>query len=147
MTPTGWLVIFDRTSSKAWLRWRIWGRYKHVGAVGYVRELQVWVSYEVYFGHTGIRVIPDAAAEPFLDALTRDADVVWMPARPGPAVWFRFGFWCVPAVKHLLGLRSGALRPDTLYRDCLRNGGIPVDEVLGAPAGRPEQRPAVQAAA
>jgi len=41
--------------------------------------------------------------------------------------WLRLGFWCVPAMAHLVGCRTQALRPDGLYRAMLRQGGAVVD--------------------
>src|ERR1700738_1141353 len=35
------------------------------------------------------------------------------------------GFWCTIAMKHLVGLRSRALRPDRLWHDCIAAGGKP----------------------
>lgn len=40
--------------------------------------------------------------------------------------WPLFGF-CVPVIKRLVGLRSGALRPDSLWRHCLEHGGEPFE--------------------
>jgi hypothetical protein len=48
------------------------------------------------------------------------------PAGPRPR-WLRLGFWCVPAMAHLLGLRGFMFRPNALYRACLAQGGAVVD--------------------
>jgi hypothetical protein len=44
-----------------------------------------------------------------------------VPKRSGPQP----GFWCTLAMKHLVGISTGALRPDRLWRDCIAAGGKP----------------------
>jgi hypothetical protein len=58
----------------------------------------------------------------------RDGGVTVAIAPAGPRKrWGRLGFWCVPAMAHLLGLKGTLFRPDALYRACLAQGGSIVD--------------------
>lgn len=127
--PTLWWVVFSEKTDTWWVR-LFPGKYRHVKLIGYVPQCDAMVFYEYRLSRMVISVYvgPKAfeAAAPWL----ADGVVIAMRPnitdRPSP-FWHRFTFWCVPAVKHLIGLRSGALRPDTLLRDCLRNGGKPLE--------------------
>lgn len=125
--PTRWVLVFQRTSPVRWLRWLVPGRYKHVAAYAYLVNLKAWLIFDVNLKGVSLIVVPDGdEALGWLADLTRDSDLVAMKAS-ARAVLPLFG-WCVPAIKHLVGLRSGALFPCGLYRDCLRAGGEPLHE-------------------
>lgn len=129
--PQRWLLIFESKCGWRWGRF-IPGRFKHVFAVGYVAAIDTWMIYSVEREGThvgGFR--PGADFERWLAGVIPKAGVLKIE-RVGPArgmPWFTF--WCVPAVKHLLGLRCGALWPDQLWRYCLANGA---EEVVDATA-------------
>lgn len=122
--PVDWIVVF-RPWSDSWLvRTFVPGRFKHVSACAYLAGNRAWVTYDVGFDGTKIMVIPDGAEAdriltPWLDGCTLIRMRKNHDARCAVAL---FG-WCAPAVARLIGLRCGALRPQTLYRHCLRNGG------------------------
>lgn len=122
-TPRQWIVLFDREVTTWWVNMLPLGKYKHVRAFGYVPEAKAWIFYDVALDRTVIKIACDQDAKRLMADWLAKADAISMPARahgfPAP----RLGFWCVPAIKHLIGLRSGALRPQTLWRDCLRQGG------------------------
>jgi hypothetical protein len=128
--PERWVLVFQRESKVWWVRLLACGRYKHVAAYAYLPGFKAWLIYDVNMVRTSIVVVPDGdEALGYLYELTRDADLMAVK-REGIAITatpWRIGFWCVPAVAHLIGLRSGALRPDRLWRDCLRAGGQPLD--------------------
>lgn len=123
--PEVWFAAFSPESSRRWVNWLSFGRFRHVSAFGWVSSAQCWLLFEVLSYRTEIRAVPKAfeavALAPILDSCV----VVQMPPvdRSDKGVKFKAGFWCVPSVAHLLGLRSCALRPDALYRQCLANGG------------------------
>ena len=54
----------------------------------------------------------------------------------------RFGFYCVPAIKHLLGLKCVALTPDGLYRAVIKAGGTIVGQQAPATPSRSDAPPA-----
>jgi hypothetical protein len=123
--PTEWMVVFHRESGRRWVKWLAFGRYQHVSAFAQVKSAGIWLFYEVMVGRTEVMAVPDAKADPLLALYARKGCIVRMKA-PIPAddgIKVKPGLWCVPAVAHLLGLRTCALRPDALLRHCLANGG------------------------
>ena len=133
--PLTWHVCFSRRAATPWLAWLPIGEYKHVRAFGCVASINTWVFFDPALDRTAIRLARgDAVRALMLEWLT-DADVVIMPTSARTALTPRLTGWCVPQIKHLLGLRSGALRPDALFRDCLAHGG----EILSH--GRAELQP------
>ena len=120
--PDTWFIVFHPVSATTWLN-RLPLRFRHVSAFAYVHAAGCWLLYDVQFWATRHIVLPDnAGALDFLAGFTEGCTVLHMK-RAGPShLWFRAGFWCVPAIKHLLGLRSGALLPSGLFRSCLRAG-------------------------
>lgn len=121
--PRHWVLCFVRSSPVRWARWLSFGRYKHVRAFGYVKEADAWIFYDVGFPKTHVYIACDDAAKRMREVFCDDADMLGMPSMPGNGGGFRFGMWCVPAIKHLVGLQSSALRPNALWRDCIANGG------------------------
>lgn len=120
--PKRWLVAFRRTSKSKWVRLLACGTYQHVMAMGYVAEVDHWVFYEVRFRQTDIIVARGRHANALMAHYAQDADLLGIPSLQGGRSPFHFGFSCVSAVKHLIGLRSGALRPDTLFRHLILHG-------------------------
>jgi hypothetical protein len=120
--PVHWQLCFSRKSATAFANFLPIGRYKHVRAFGYVAHINTWIFFDPSWRRTTIRVARGDAANALIHEFLYLADVIQMPAceRAGAAPLFG---WCAPAVAHLLGLASGALRPDALFRDCLRHGG------------------------
>lgn len=120
-TPSRWILAFARRSSSRWVN-LVPGRYKHVMAMGYVAEMDSWIFFDVRLGHTDLYTARGDGARQLMAHYAEGADLLGMPARRGRSAALRCGFWCVPSIKHLVGVRGGALRPDALWRDCLRQG-------------------------
>lgn len=129
--PRFWILAFGRDAAEWWIDWLVPGRFKHVKAAAPLPGLDAWIFYDVHLGGTSIVVVPSGP----------EAQIMWANFRAGSELvrfhvkrgsktnpWFSilsrfgFGFFCAPAIKHLIGLRSGALRPSALYRDCLAAG-------------------------
>ena len=121
-SPSRWIVVFNLKSANRFIGWLAMGRYKHVRAFGYVAETDVWVFFDVHLGGVTIATARGDDATALMAEWCADADLIGMPVRQRRA-GIHFGFWCVPAIKHLLGLRTRALIPDALWRHCLRHGG------------------------
>jgi hypothetical protein len=120
--PQKWILCFCRKSARRWLDRMPIGEFKHVRAFGSIPEIQTWVFFDPAWDKTVIKVARGHAAEALVREYLHESAALIMPIATGP-MRPHVGGWCVPAVKQLLGLRSGALRPISLYRECLANGG------------------------
>lgn len=130
--PEYWILVFERDHPAWWVRLLAMGRYKHVRAYAYVPYLHVWVFYDVDLrGAHMVFAADGAASKAAIRLWTANSDLVrvrrFLHATRRPPV---LGF-CVPAIKRLIGLRTGALRPDRLYADVLAHGGEPFEEPHG----------------
>jgi len=126
--PLVWIIVFCRHSSTWWIE-ALPGTYKHVRAYAFVPPLSSWLFYDVSLSGTVIYTAPDgAAAEAYIGEFTRDADLVGFRPVPGTKRLRIRPFTCVSAIAHLVGVRSGALRPDRLYRDLVAAGGTPLGQ-------------------
>jgi hypothetical protein len=121
--PRRWILCFKKSSQSRLVRVLACGQYKHVRAFGYVEECDAYIFIDVRFGKTDVWTARGNGAGALMAYYAEDCDLIGMPVLENSASSFRLGFYCVPAVKHLIGLRGGALRPDALWRHCLRNGG------------------------
>lgn len=139
--PQVWNVVFNREAASGWARW-VPGRYKHVRAYAFVPASQVWLFYDVSFVGTDISAVPHGQHwDKLWEFIGPDtaSDIVSVTMLPPRRRRFPWSNWCTSALRHLLNLPGGALRPDAFYRECVENGGIPFE----APnAGTTIQRPA-----
>jgi hypothetical protein len=125
--PSVWYLVFERRVKRRWVKWLSAGRHVHVSALGRLPDQKLWVHYDVCFGATRISVWPDCDdVDGFIEELTRETTVVVMQPGFVAGMKLRFGFWCVPAMAHLVGVREIVLRPDALLKACLRKGGAVV---------------------
>lgn len=139
--PKDWFVVFQENTPKWWIRWLARGRFKHVSVFGVVERANSWVFYDFNLDRARVYVVPNHEADIAIGHFIDDATVVRM-ARPigrEAEVNLRPGWWCVPAVAHILGLRSCALRPDTLFRQCLAQGGEIIEPKGGCDEGQGTQ--------
>ena len=135
-----WFVAFHSWTPTWWVR-LIPGRFKHVCVFGYSVQARTWIFLDTSIAAMRVVLLPDgAAAQDMLAHWSANACVLKMRSRDGLKARLRFGLWCVPAVKLLLGLRGGALLPDGLWRDCLKAGatvvfadGISETQGVGSP--------------
>lgn len=141
--PARWILGFDRTA-RHWAPAVFCARskYKHVSAAGYVPEADAWMFVDVCFDRTRLIVTRGADARRVMAELWGDADLIGIDAQPAGSSCYRLGFWCVPAIKHLIGLRSYAMLPDALWRDCVKAGGKVISE--GSRHADQMQSPAVE---
>jgi hypothetical protein len=123
-----WWVVFHERADCWWVDRFVPGRFKHVQAFAIVNGIMVFLCPAL--GRTGVLVAPESEAGwDFAERFIGDGEVVRVPVQDRAARVPRLGFWCVPAIAHLVGLPSGALRPDTLWRDCCAVGErIPRDD-------------------
>lgn len=128
--PDLWNVVFHRRASNRFFAFIAFGKFKHVSAFAYVPGVRAWLVFDVQYRNIRTVILPDSVAgNAVLAALTVDSEIVQVRRRGGRhQILLRLLPWsCVPAICHLLGLPGGALRPDALYRYCLRIGGKVID--------------------
>lgn len=135
-----WTVVFHRKAEN-WIFGLIaMGRFKHVSAFAWLPDVQRWLVYDVGFRRTRIVVLPDTIeSRAHLARVITGNAIVTMPVRTDAMPVMRLGLFCTSAIKHLIGLPGGALRPDALFASCLRHGGELSDDA-GA-ANSPTDRP------
>jgi len=123
--PLEWFVAFSRDYDRKWVKWLASGEFRHVTAFGYVKAADVWVFYDFMASRTRILTVRDDKANLLLGEYTKSGVIIRMPPQivPDHRAKIKPGLWCVPAVAHLLGLSTCALRPDGLLKHCLANGG------------------------
>ncbi|TBY41599.1 hypothetical protein [Rhizobium leguminosarum] len=123
--PSDWYVAFDPWSDRRWIRWLALGRFKHVSCFGFVERAQTWAFFDFHLDRSRIFVVGDHEADKLIGHYSTGKTVVRMAKPIGREldVNISFGGWCVPAVAHIIGIRTSALRPDALFRQCLANGG------------------------
>jgi hypothetical protein len=136
--PGSWLVLFAVSTGRPWLDRIIPGKFKHVSAAAWITDTRTWVFYDVTLWRTSVNVLPMEAGDRLFALATRTHSVLRVPAGEG-RVLLRIGFWCVPAIKHLLGSSSGALLPSRLWRDLVATGAEIVHVFSEDPAERADQ--------
>lgn len=122
--PTRWTIVFHRRAENWFFSLIAMGRFKHVSAFAWLPDVRVWLIYDLGFRRTRVMVLPDTeASKTYLRQVIAGNAIVTMPVHADALPLMRLGLFCTSAVKHLIGLRSGALRPDALFASCLRHGG------------------------
>jgi hypothetical protein len=117
--PTYWNVCFH--PAKGFWQRLLLGRFQHVSAFTYIPGAAAWILYDCQWGGTRISLIPRINV---LVAYTRGCAIIKFDRFYRPVILCsRIGFYCVPAIKSLLGLPCVAVFPDALYRYLLNNGG------------------------
>jgi hypothetical protein len=111
------------------------GRYHHVKAIAYLPATRAWLFYDVKFNGTRLLLgrEDDLGTRAFLHDYLDSCDLVAMPRLPVPRRFApQAGFWCTLAMKHLVGIRAAAFRPDRLWRVSLAAGGKSYESGLAA---------------
>lgn len=128
-----WQVCFW-TYANHWLARRIPGRFKHVSALGRSFGGHSWVYLDCSVDRFEVHVIPSNNDEgrQYLGRLTMDADLVLrVPGDGRMARPPRFGLFCVPFVRRVVGVPGSALLPDGFRQDCMRAGAeIVIDNAI-----------------
>ena len=127
--PPRWFVAFYDGDRQYWWSGLCREGFRHVVAFGYCADQAVWLLYDVTTARTLIRALAPSEMDAWVEALPGHRRIVAFepdgePDDPG----VRLGFWCTPAVAHLVGARSRALRPEAFYRDLLAQGARPAFE-------------------
>ena len=127
--PPNWFVAFYDGGQRYWWSGLCREGFRHVAAFGYCADQAAWLLYDVTTARTLIRVLTPSQMDAWVGRLPDNRRIVAFEAteEPGDPV-LRVGFWCTPAVAHLVGARSRALRPEAFYRDLLAQGARPAFE-------------------
>lgn len=127
--PRVWQVCFVGTERRAPWDWFLPAGYRHAFLLGYLPDHELWLCYDVHCWGSEISVMSGARAGSLLTWATREGGVLnWPAAAVTPSWRLRFGFWCVPAIKHVLGLRCVAMTPRRLHDWMVRHGARPLVE-------------------
>ena len=117
--PSYWNVVFHPSQTR--LDRLLLGRFRHVSAFTYIPGVAAWVMVDCQWGGMRIAFIPRIAV---LVAYTRGCTVIKFDRRYQKfALASRLGYYCVPAIKQLLGLSCVAATPNGLYRHLIKHGG------------------------
>lgn len=122
-----WLVFFSNPSGSAWWTRFMRDGYRHVCAAAWFAHEECWVVFDPTRRGVVIEVWHADEFDARLGDLALRASVVLrvkgqFERKAAPAA-----FWCVGAVKALLGIRCLALTPFGLCRDLRRRGAEFVD--------------------
>ena len=127
--PGAWYVAFHDGERPHWWWPLCRPGFRHVLAFGYCVHAEAWLVYDVTLGRTYVRAFKRETFAGWLDNLPDHRTILLVEgpddAAPCRAPGFRAGFWCTPAVAHLVGARSRALRPEALWRDLIAQGARP----------------------
>jgi hypothetical protein len=129
-----WILLFSKKRGRWWVRLLACGRYHHVKALAYLPAMRAWLFYDVKFNGTRLLLAreDDPSTTAFLHDYLDSCDLVAMPRLPIPKrVVPHAGFWCTLAMKHLVGIRAAALRPDRLWQVSLAAGGKSYESCSG----------------
>ena len=122
--PDTWNVVFYPCASRLG---RMLARFKHVSAFAYVPGFRAWVLLDVQW--SGLRLClfsHEAAMRVFTHYTEGCAIVKFSRQHQTLGLSSRAGFYCVSAIKCLLGVRCRVILPDGLFRYLLNNGGIEI---------------------
>lgn len=135
--PDFWYACFMKTGSEAW-----WDRFlppgfRHVYLIGYVAAHDVWLLFDPRRAWSVLGVVSVGTVGSLLSrAVGEGAALLVKPEGDAmsPGWLGRLGFYCVPAVKHALGLRCVAVTPRGLHDCLLKMGARPLEiaDVRGA---------------
>lgn len=122
-----WLLCFYDGETPTWWQKILKPGFRHVCACCYFADIGMWVYYNPTRRGTEIQVArPDDFAGRWAQLARDCAAILRFPSQADrnatPLSW-----WCVGAMKALLGIRSGALSPYQLYRDLRAHGAEEVD--------------------
>lgn len=120
---TDWMLAFHTWTPSWWIRLIIPGTFKHVTCYAWAPKALTWVflDFSLIGAHVILLPYGDAAMAEIM-RLTEGADVLRVKSAPMKSGFRFLIFGCVGAIKHLLGIRCGAVRPDALWRFLVENG-------------------------
>jgi hypothetical protein len=139
-TPRLWIVFFT-DADRAWWWTRFFRRgFRHVCAASWYAGAERWVYFNPVARGTVLEVMTDAEFGPRFQQLIRDSSAILrmrtVHERSNPPA----AFFCVGAIKGLLGIKSWALGPYGLWKELKARGAEPVKVLCVVPQ---EEAPAI----
>lgn len=127
LSPAEWYVAFsDRGRGEARRWWHLFTRagFGHCCAFGYVRATKVWVLVDWTAEGLAVLTLRDETADALIvESVNRGRVLAVRQGGDFPAHGLRLPvLYCVPMVKHLVGLRSRAVTPWQLFCELRRRG-------------------------
>jgi hypothetical protein len=143
-----WLIFFSNTADNHWWTRFLTPGFRHVTAAAWFATEERWVYFNPTARGTVIEIATDAEFGPRFQQLVQDSTAILLAPSQQQRRYAPAAFFCVGAIKALLGIRCCALGPLGLYRHLLANGAEPftrLDEDRSgsqradpaSPAGRP----------
>lgn len=128
-----WFIVFDGGRRHFWWdRWTGPGM-RHVQAMRPIGA-DAWLLVNPCADRLNVEVVGGAFVDRVIAKAHREGGcVLKFQALDAAERTLRLGGWCVPVVRHLLGIRGCALRPRGLWRDLLRRGAVPAFESADEP--------------
>lgn len=124
-----WTVVFHRKAENRFFSLIAMGHFKHVSAFAFIPELGLWTIYDVGFRRTRLIHLADTdEAKTILAYIVKGNCTVTVETGDASLPLMRAGLFCTTAIKHLIGARSSALRPDRLFRHLVAQGGVVRDD-------------------
>lgn len=128
--PAVWYVVFHDGPDPYWWWPLCKPGFRHVLAFGYSVNADAWLIQDVTVARTIARAVTPETFDAWLATLPPERTILRYESPvviPDARQWggFRLGFWCTPAIAHLIGSPSRALRPHALFRDLVRLGARP----------------------
>ena len=128
-----WYVFFfDADRSR-----RAWGHvccrqgFGHCLAIRYSPKFGHWIITDWNAYHLDIKILDREETELVFAQLIFGATCLrFKPRRPAGGSVKSVLLYCVPALKHLLGVKTWAVTPYQLYCYLIENGGIEVEPVV-----------------
>lgn len=130
--PRLWLVFFSDAHEGSWWRAFLRRGFGHVSAAAWYADAQRWVWFNPTWRGLVIEAAEAEAFGPRFEQLVSSASAILRVRSRYERTGLPAAFWCVGAVKALLGISSRALSPYGLYRHLLARGA----EIVEAPARR-----------
>jgi hypothetical protein len=120
--PDYWNVVFHPSQGRT--ARILLGRFQHVSAFTYVPGFRAWLCYDVQWSGMRLAMFSMPAALTVFVHYTKNCAIIKFDRNYGQlGLMSRLGFYCVPAIKQLLGLSCVAVTPDGLYRHLIKHGG------------------------
>jgi hypothetical protein len=121
--PDYWNIVFHPSETR--LKRIFLGRFQHVSAFTYVPGFRAWLVYDVQWSGVRLALVSQPAAIEVFARFTKGCTIVkYYRSHQHLDLIGRIGFYCVPAIKQLLGLPCVAATPDGLYRHLIKHGGV-----------------------